>query len=185
MKPTKRCLHCRTLFTPNPRTRGLQKFCSKPACQAQRQRNSFLKWCEKNPSYFASRAGKIRKWAKSHSYWKVYRKKNPSYIKLNRLSSKLQIREKREMFAKQMAIGGDPLRFLNAIRDQIARSKDFAKQMPIASVLDGILAYLISKECLQNKSLSTSNTPPRYDGKPLALKELWDKRKKPSSVNKP
>jgi hypothetical protein len=177
VKLTKRCLYCRSKYTPNPRTNGFQRACPKPTCQRKRKLDAFRLWCDRNPSYYACRKNKIRDWAKSRSYWKHYRQKNPSYTELNRSRSKLRFREKMEIFAKQSAIGADPMRFLDAIRCQIARPKIFAKQSAITALLDEILAYLSYKESLQNQSLSTQNTPPRYDGDPVVLSELGRQKK--------
>jgi hypothetical protein len=51
----KRCPFCEELFWPDPRTRGRQWACSKPACQKQRRRESQRRWRAKNPDDAAAR----------------------------------------------------------------------------------------------------------------------------------
>ena len=177
MKPTRRCPYCRVWYTPHARTRGLQKACPKPTCQKKRRCDAYKNWRSRNPRYSQSRNDKIRRWtSKQHSYWKTYRQSHPEYVRKNRRQSLQRYEAKKALFAKQNAIQADPMRFLNAIRLEIARSGHFAKRNAIKDVLDGILDYLLYKETLHNETLSTPQTPPRYDGDPIRLSELGQKK---------
>jgi len=184
VKLTRRCLYCNCLFTPNPRTNGLQKACSKPACLKARRSDAYKAWRSRNPHYSQSRNGKILRWtSKQPSYWKKYRRSHPEYVRKNRLRSLERYEEKKAFFAKQVAIKSDPIGFLNTIRQKMAHSPHFAKRNAIKDVLDGILTYLLFKETLHNETLSTPQTSPRYDGSPVVLSELGRKAA-PSPVKK-
>jgi hypothetical protein len=60
----KRCRHCRKLFTPDPRNRKKQKYCSKPECRQASKAASQRKWLRKNPDYFCgeTHVERVRKW---------------------------------------------------------------------------------------------------------------------------
>jgi hypothetical protein len=61
-----RCLHCRHLFHPHPRTRIQQRFCSAPACRAASKKASQQRWLRKpeNQDYFCGvqHVNRVRAW---------------------------------------------------------------------------------------------------------------------------
>lgn len=77
-KRRKRCLYCGKLFEPDPRTKGKQKYCSKPVCQAKRQRLNETDWRRRNPECLAEQYELTRIWYKTHpNYSRQRRKNNP------------------------------------------------------------------------------------------------------------
>ena len=78
MKPAPRrckCLHCRTLFLPDARNRGRQKYCAQPVCRQASQQASQWRWTRKpeNRDYFrgSDHVRRVQQWRKEHpGYWK-------------------------------------------------------------------------------------------------------------------
>ena len=71
----RKCRFCKHLFTPDPRTAGHQKACSKKECQRQRKQESQRTWSAKpqNKDYFRGEAHvkRVQAWRKSHpGYWR-------------------------------------------------------------------------------------------------------------------
>lgn len=79
-KPERRkCLCCKTLFRPDPRTAHHQKHCSKPGCRAASKRASQRRWAAKaeNREHFrgAVNVERVRAWRKANpGYWKKIRR---------------------------------------------------------------------------------------------------------------
>lgn len=147
----KRCLYCKEIFTPHPRKGNKQETCGKPECRKKRKRETDRKWRKANPQWSQERRGKVRAWAKQHpDYWKQYRDDNPEYVEENRRQTKERMRARRQVFAKQDVIRTSPIESLKAIQ-AIKWQKTFAKQDVIRLQLDGVLAFLITRECLQNQ----------------------------------
>ncbi len=70
-----KCLHCNGPFRPDPRNRGRQAFCAKPACRKASKRHSQAQWLKKpgNTDYFKGSANveRVRQWrARNPGYWK-------------------------------------------------------------------------------------------------------------------
>jgi hypothetical protein len=70
-----KCLHCGELYSPDPRTRDRQHFCSKPECKRASKRFSQLRWLKKaaNRDYFKGpeQVERTRVWRREHpGYWK-------------------------------------------------------------------------------------------------------------------
>jgi hypothetical protein len=121
----KHCLYCKEIFTPHPRKGNKQETCGKPECRKKRKREADRKWRKANPQWSQRQCGKMRAWAKQYpDYWKQYRDNNPEYVEENRRQSKERMRARRQVFAKQDVI------WLQ---------------------LEGVLAFLITQECLQNQ----------------------------------
>ena len=78
---TSKCLHCHTFFTPDPRSKGRQTFCSLPDCRQASKKASQKKWLQKpqNQHYFSGpeNVQRVRLW----------REKNPGYSKRSRIGS--------------------------------------------------------------------------------------------------
>lgn len=66
------CPCCKCLFTPDPRSRFHQKFCSKPACQKASKAYSQQQWGIRSGYWRDSdNIEKVQKWRKDHpGYWK-------------------------------------------------------------------------------------------------------------------
>ena len=62
----KRCKYCRELFQPDPRTKGKQRYCSKPKCQIVRQRQNEKDWRRQNPDCVEYQYQQTRQWNKAH-----------------------------------------------------------------------------------------------------------------------
>ena len=74
------CLHCKELFTPDPRNIHHQVYCSKPECRKASKSASHRKWLssEKGAGYFTGKdnTDRVREWRKSHpGYWRRASKK--------------------------------------------------------------------------------------------------------------
>ena len=139
----KRCEVCGDLFLPDVRTRRFQKVCGKPACRQERQRRAYGAWAARNRDYDGVRRDKIRRWAKgSPDYWKHYRQTHPAYAERNRRQTRVRLRGRRAMFAKQNAIRNDPVGYLEGLRAGAL----FAKQNAMSRPVDGILTFLATRE---------------------------------------
>ena len=103
----KRCRWCGELFEPDPRTKGRQRYCSKPACQTKRQRTNESTWRIKNPDCLDYQREQSRIWYKAHpNYNRKRRLKNPDLLKINRDDTKLRMRKIRsqKLFDKSKVI---------------------------------------------------------------------------------
>jgi hypothetical protein len=75
-QPKKRkCLCCKGDFTPDPRNKHHQKYCTKPACRQASKKASPQKWLssDKGCGYFTGsfNVDRVKKWRKKHpGYWK-------------------------------------------------------------------------------------------------------------------
>jgi hypothetical protein len=70
-----KCLHCKTLFVPDYRNRGRQRYCSAPDCQRASKRHSQTCWLAQpqNRDYFRGRENvqRVQQWREKHpGYWK-------------------------------------------------------------------------------------------------------------------
>lgn len=147
----KHCLYCKEIFIPHPRKGDKQETCGKPECRRKRKRETDRKWRAANPTWVKERRSKIRAWAQSYpDYWVDYRSRHPRYVEENRRQTKERVRTRRQMFAKQDVIRSSPIESLRAIQS-VRWQKAFAKQDVIRLQLEGILGYLIVRECLQNQ----------------------------------
>lgn len=89
----KRCLNCGELFSPDPRTKGKQRYCSKPACQTKRQRINERAWRLNNPECLQEQYERSRIWNKAHSdYSRQRRMANPQLLQENRVQTKTRMR---------------------------------------------------------------------------------------------
>ena len=156
MMRKQRCPYCHKWFLPNPRTlryeptsgkyHSTQKACNRLQCRRERKRCADRDWRERNRDWFKGRHEKIRKWAKEYpGYWKRYRAAHAGYTHKNRVKSRLRMRQKRKMFAKQDAISANPVGYLDGIR-HLGQEKMFAKQDAIGLQIDGIVAFLMTRE---------------------------------------
>jgi hypothetical protein len=103
----KRCLCCRKLFAPSPRTKGHQRYCSNPACQTKRQRQNEFAWRRRNPDCLERQLEQSRKWHRTHpDYSRKRRAANSVLIRENRNQTKLRMRKirSRKMFDKSKVI---------------------------------------------------------------------------------
>jgi len=103
----KRCKSCQELFQPDPRTKGKQRYCSKPECQKKRQRQNEKDWRRHNPECVKYQYQQTRIWNKTHSdYSHQRRAENPQLLRHNREQTRYRmqkIRAKR-MFDKSKVI---------------------------------------------------------------------------------
>lgn len=103
----KRCLCCGRLFTPDPRTKGKQRCCSRLECQAKRQRLNESTWRLKNPECLEYQREQSRLWHKAHpDYSRKRRLKYPRLLAKNRHNTRLRMRKLRfkRMFDKSKSI---------------------------------------------------------------------------------
>ena len=75
-----KCLHCREIHTPEPRSGGRQRYCAKPECRRASRASSQRQWMSRpeNANYFrgADNSERVRQWRHDHpGYW---RKKKPA-----------------------------------------------------------------------------------------------------------
>ena len=115
-KRRKHCKYCGALFEPDPRTKGKQRYCSKSACQAQRQRQNELDWRIRNPECLQEQYERSRLWHKARSdYSRQRRTANPEFAQENRDQTRDRMQKIRgnRMFDKSKSIltqlvGGKP-----------------------------------------------------------------------------
>jgi hypothetical protein len=74
-KRKRKCVHCKELFTPDPRNRHHQTYCSKPECRKAGKSAAQQKWLlsGKGKGYFSGKENtiRVRQWRKDHpGYWK-------------------------------------------------------------------------------------------------------------------
>ncbi len=103
----KRCRWCGELFEPDSRTKGRQRYCSKPECQTKRQRLNEKTWRIKNPDCLDYQRGQSRLWHKAHpEYSRRRRIKNPRLLVKNRDDTLLRMRKIRsqKLFDKSKVI---------------------------------------------------------------------------------
>lgn len=139
----KHCQICGKAYEPDPRTRRIQKSCSRPTCRKQRKSQADQRWRSKNPGYNATRQGKLRQWAARYpNYWQDWRARHPGYVERNRERTRERRKASRLVFAKQDAIRRDPVGYLEGL----CADPLFAKQDAIKRFVDGILSYLLARE---------------------------------------
>ena len=103
----KKCQSCRELFQPNPRTKGKQKYCSNPECQAVRQRQNEKDWRARNPDCLAYQQEQSRQWLRNHpKYSQKRRADDPELLVKNRDQTKVRMQKMRgkRMFDKSKVI---------------------------------------------------------------------------------
>lgn len=80
----KRCLACKELFDPHPRTKGKQRYCCKELCQTYRQRQNEYEWRLKNPDCLVHQYEQSRQWHHDRpKYSQQRRKKDPKLARRN------------------------------------------------------------------------------------------------------
>lgn len=90
----RRCRWCGELFTPDPRTKDRQRYCSKPACQTKRQRLNESAWRISNPDCLDYQRGQSRSWHKDHPCYSHKRRlKYPRIIVKNRDDTRIRMRK--------------------------------------------------------------------------------------------
>jgi hypothetical protein len=81
----KSCKWCRELFQPDARTKGKQRYCSKPECQIVRQRQNEKDWRRQNPDCMEYQYQQTRRWNKAHpDYSRQRRVECPQLLNHNR-----------------------------------------------------------------------------------------------------
>ena len=103
----KRCKLCKRLFEPDPRAKGRQQYCSKPACQARRQRQNEYTWRMRNPDCLDYQRGQSRLWYKARpQYSRNRRLQDSCLLQDNRDKTRLRMRKIRVkmMFDKSKLI---------------------------------------------------------------------------------
>jgi hypothetical protein len=71
----KRCLHCKSLFRPDPRNADRQRYCCKPDCRKASKAASQKRWLQKpeNQKYFhgPEHVKRVQQWRQAHpGYWR-------------------------------------------------------------------------------------------------------------------
>lgn len=103
----RRCRWCGELFTPDPRTKDRQRYCSRLECQRKRQRLNETTWRIKNPDCLDYQRKQSRLWHKNHSdYSRKRRLKYPRLLAKNRDDTRLRMRRIRfqRLFDKSKVI---------------------------------------------------------------------------------
>lgn len=66
----RKCLHCRKMYHPDPRTRDRQRHCSEPECKQASKRWRQKRWLQKpaNRDYFKGpeQVDRVRRWREDH-----------------------------------------------------------------------------------------------------------------------
>ena len=90
----KKCQSCRELFQPNPRTKGKQKYCSNPECQAVRQRQNEKDWRARNSECLDYQREQSRQWHRNHpEYSQKRRSEDPELLANNRDQTKVHMKK--------------------------------------------------------------------------------------------
>jgi hypothetical protein len=146
----KRCDYCGRWYSPHPRTWRQQRACAAPACRKRREAQAQQSWRKRHPDYEQGRRLKRRAWAKTYpDYWRQYRKTHPEYA----LREKRRMRRKREgvrRVANQNAISAIAVEKLTSIRE--GEPENVANHNAIYRRVDGIIGYLLWKECVANQN---------------------------------
>ena len=103
----RRCRWCGELFTPDPRTKDQQRYCSKSGCQTKRQRRNESAWRIKNPDCLDYQREQSRSWHTNHpEYSRKRRLKYPRLLAKNRSDTKIRMRRIRfrKLFDKSKVI---------------------------------------------------------------------------------
>lgn len=103
----KRCLHCRELFDPDPRTKGKQRYCSAPVCQQHRQRSNEKDWRVRNPECLEYQRQQAHEWHRARPWYsKERRARDPELDRRNREFTRIRMRRGREkkLFDKSKVI---------------------------------------------------------------------------------
>jgi hypothetical protein len=71
----RKCKHCQTFFTPDPRSAKRQRYCAQPACRQASKAASQHRWLQKpgNRDYFTgpTHVERVRQWRRAHpGYWR-------------------------------------------------------------------------------------------------------------------
>jgi hypothetical protein len=71
----RKCKHCKTFFTPDPRNAHHQKYCSNPDCKKASKADSQRQWLSKpeNKNYFSGpqQVQRVQQWRNAHpGYWR-------------------------------------------------------------------------------------------------------------------
>lgn len=92
----KHCFYCKTLFDPDPRTKGYQRYCSRPTCQTHRQRKNERDWRVKNPDCLAEQRKQTSEWHRAHpQYSRNRRQESPKLLRHNRECTQERMRRRR------------------------------------------------------------------------------------------
>lgn len=101
------CFCCKGLFDPDPRTRGHQRYCSKPTCQTSRQRKNERDWRAKNPECLLEQRKQTSQWHQAHpKYSHKRRREDPELLQHNRDCTRERMRRRRayEVFDKSKSM---------------------------------------------------------------------------------
>ncbi len=103
----KRCVSCRKLFEPDPRTKGHQKYCSNSECQTVRQRINEKDWRFRNPDSVVYQQQQSREWHKNRpGYSRKRRENDPLLARKNRSDTRARMQKNRsqKLFDKSKSI---------------------------------------------------------------------------------
>jgi hypothetical protein len=81
----RKCRHCKTFFTPDPRNAHHQNYCGRQECRKASKKGSQRRWLSKpeNKNYFSGpqNVERVRQWRENHpGYWRVRTSCNPDAL---------------------------------------------------------------------------------------------------------
>lgn len=89
--PQQRCPYCGAEFEPKPNVAAIQKCCGKKRCKTKRKADAQAHWLSKNPDYFKGEYRRTRLWlAERPGYQRLYREKNPDYVRRDNEARRLR-----------------------------------------------------------------------------------------------
>jgi hypothetical protein len=92
-----RCPHCRRLFIPDPRLKERQATCGRQECRRIRKRESNEEWRSQHPDYFRGIYQQQKEaYGTRAGYKKLYRQRNPEYVRRNAAFVKKYRQRRRE-----------------------------------------------------------------------------------------
>src|SRR5215467_11620631 len=91
----RKCKHCQTFFTPDPRCARRQRYCAQPACRQASKAASQHRWLQKpgNRDYFTGPAHveRVRQWRRAHpGYWRRQGARTPNALQEDLTPQELQ-----------------------------------------------------------------------------------------------
>lgn len=101
MQPT-RCIHCRSLFVPNARSKN-QRYCNRKACQRARKSRWQRQKMATDADYQQNQKDAQANWRQNNpDYWRNYRDNHPKYVQRNRDLQKQRDAKRRAVYLAKM-----------------------------------------------------------------------------------
>jgi hypothetical protein len=113
---SRRCLHCKGLYKPDPRNRRRQRYCCAPACRKASKKASQARWLSKpaNRNYFRGpeNTARNRRWREAHPGYRKGQKRrrtqqdlcSPQGTDDQQVAPSLAILAQKDLFSPQLTV---------------------------------------------------------------------------------